>query len=139
MTTLTSAVTRGKVLRQEGDSVIFAPSGFSYELKLSAPAGGYAGPVNTPVEGVIRLSARKVYSVPSGGNFVTPLFGVPKIVQGRVKAVDDKQLVVAAGGLQFLVDLPTDNRAIDLHSGGISVGALVNVVAFPGAAFDYRG
>jgi hypothetical protein len=129
-------VSPGKVIAvaDEGRTVVFAPRGTSYELHLRC-ATPYAGPVNSPVEAVIRLLARKVYTVPSGGNFVTPIMGPPRIVQGRVRAASDKQLIIRAGA-NFAVELPAADTAIDLGNGGIALNTMVNVVALPGATFE---
>jgi hypothetical protein len=128
---------RGRITAVTDSKVIFQATGTNYELHLQVP-GDFAGQVGPLVDGLIRVNARKVYSVPSGGNFLTPIFGPPKIIQGRVKYADDKQLVVQAG-VPIVVDLPASESAIDLHSGGIAVGTLVNVVALPGATFEMLG
>src|SRR5919107_1705119 len=81
-----AAASRGKITQVRDPAVVFAPSGTNYELHLAAP--GYDGPVGMLTEGVIRVTARKVWTVPSGGNFVAPIFGPPRTIQGRVKALD---------------------------------------------------
>ena len=129
----TIALAHGKVTSTRDGLVVFAPHGTNYELHLLAP--GYAGPVISLTQGIIRVTARKVWTVPSGGNFITPLFGPPRFIQGRVKALDERTLVVQAG-TPVVVDLPEDPTVIDLANGGISVGALVNVTALPGARFE---
>jgi hypothetical protein len=129
----TAGVARGKVTGTRDGLVLFAPMGTNYELHLVAP--GYAGPVGVLTEGVIRVTARKVWTVPSGGNFISPIFGSPRIVQGRVRALSERELVVHAG-TPLVVDLPDDPNAIDLPNGPIRVGAMVNVAAMPGARFE---
>jgi hypothetical protein len=84
---------------------------------------------------MIRVKARKAYSVPSGGNFITPLYGPPKIIQGRVRAIDGNAIVVQAG-TPVHVTLPAESSAVELANGAIAVGTIVNVVAFPGATFE---
>ncbi len=42
-------------------------------MHLKTANGKYDGPTNTPVEAVVRVAARKVWTVPSGGNFVAPI------------------------------------------------------------------
>jgi hypothetical protein len=89
-----------------------------------------------PVEGVIRVKARKAYTVPSGGNFITPIFGPPRIIQGRVRGVDGNGIVLHAG-VAIQVELPAEASAVELANGSIAVGgAMVNVVALPGATFQ---
>lgn len=126
--------THGKIIEVNDDSVVFAPAGTSYELLLKAPQR-YAGATNTPVEVVIRARARKVWTVPSGGNFIVPIKGSPRIIQGRVTHADEKQLVVRAGAT-FLIELPSAEHAVDLPSGPITLGNMVNVTALPGATVE---
>ena len=87
---------RGKITEKRGTStVVFKPSGTNYELHLEGP--GYEGPMNVPVELVITVQARKLWTIPSGGNFIEPIFGKPRTIQGRVKAIEGQTLVVQAG------------------------------------------
>ena len=124
--------TVGKVLSRDDISVVFNPQNTNYELKLEI--GKYDGPIGQRVQGFIILSARKVYTVPSGGNFLEPIFGRPRIVQGRVKYLDEKEMVVHAG-TPIIVQLPAAEDRYDLASGDLMVASLVNVVALPGARF----
>src|SRR5687767_4940742 len=121
-----SAAAKGKVTATKDGVVLFAPAGTNYELHLVAP--NYAGPVGTMTRGIVRATARKVWTVPSGGNFIAPIFGSPRIIQGRVRALDDKSLLVQAGA-PIVVDLPDDPDGIDMANGPIRVGAMVNVTA----------
>ena len=127
---------KGKVIEHKAGEVVFKPSGTTYEhhLAYAINDGDYKLPVNKPVRGVVHVKARKLYSVPSGGNFVAPIMGEPRIVQGRVVASEARQLLVHAGG-SLLVDLPRTEDAIDLHSGAIEIGSMVNVVCLPGASY----
>lgn len=128
---------RGRVKQSNGDTIVFLPAGTNYELRLKSEGGAYAGPIDTPVEGIIRVTARKIWTVPSGGNFIQPIFGEPRIIQGRVKWLDERLLVIQAG-TSFVVQLPQSERAIDLANGAIEASTLVNVTALPGATFDLR-
>ena len=131
--TTNAATARGKVIRTSGNFVIFAPSNTAYQLHLLAP--GYGGPLNTPVRGAVRVTARKAYTVPSGGNFISPIFGTPRTIQGRVRSTEGNTIVVQAG-VPIHVTMPLDPSAIELANGPIAVGSLVNVVALPGATFE---
>jgi hypothetical protein len=123
----------GKVLSRDDTSILFNPLNTNYEWKLLA--GNYAGPIGSRIEGFISVTARKVYTVPSGGNFVQPIFGPPRIVQGRVKYLDEKEMVIHASA-PIIVQLPADQDAFDLSNGDLMVGSLANVVALPGATFE---
>jgi hypothetical protein len=123
---------RGKVTEIKDGAVVFNPAGTNYLMRLAADS--YAGPVNKPISATLRVTARKVYTVPSGGNFIAPIFGPPRTLQGRVLFAADNILVIHAG-TPVVVDLPSAETAIDLDNGRITVGTMVNVVAMPQARF----
>jgi hypothetical protein len=125
-------VARGKVTSAEGGKVVFEPAGTNYRLTLD---GEYAGKLNVPVGLIIRLTGRKILTVPSGGQFVAPIYGPPKTIQGRVRYADEKMVVVHAGCV-FHIALPVENSAIDLNNGAIAVNTLVNAICMPGATFE---
>jgi len=125
---------RGKVLEISGQSVVFHPTGTTYRIHLGVAARASLT-TEVPVDAVIRLSARKLWTVPSGGLFVAPIFGPPRIVQGRVRYLDERQVVLNAG-VNVVVELPNSDAAYDLARGPIEVGALVNASVLPGATFE---
>lgn len=126
---------RGKIKSVQDGIVIFAPSNTNYELYLQ---GQYDGAIGELIDCVVRAKARKIYTVPSGGNFITPIFGPPKIVQGRVLSASDRQVVIHAS-IPFVIDLPREDSAIDLDEGGIAIGKMVNAVLLPVATFELAG
>jgi hypothetical protein len=126
---------RGKIIEVNGDRIVFSPSNTTYQLHLHNSAGATVEASDRPVEIFIRVQARKVYTVPSGGNFVQPIFGPPRIIQGRVKFADDRTIVIHAGAT-IICELPVADTAIDLDEGLIQVGRMANVVALPGATFQ---
>lgn len=134
----TDFATRGKVIRVEDDRVVFAPSNTSYEIELLTPNGRYDGPVDTLIEGVIRAAARKIYTVPSGGGWVEPIFGKPRIIQGRIRHIDERFIVVYAGAL-FLIKNPDGPGSVSLSTGPIRVGGMLNATILPGLTFEYLG
>lgn len=134
MTTLKPVPAKGKVTRVRDGGVVFNPTNSSYELYLTSEP--YQGPLNVNVEVVIRVMARKVYTVPSGGNFIAPILGTPRTIQGMVRALDERAMVVQAG-TPVLVEFPGDDSAFDLASGPITIGCMVNVVANPGAGAQF--
>lgn len=122
------------LVEDAGKTLVFAPANTNYLIE-AAGDGSITAASGQHVWGVVHVRARKVYTVPSGGAFVQPVFGSPRIIQGRVLSLDDKSIVVKAGAV-FVVELPTGPDTIDLHTGGIAVHSLVNVVALPGARFE---
>ncbi len=124
---------KGKVIRVEGDSIVFKPSNSTYELILKSP--GYAGPVGEAVELVIHGKARKSYTVPSGGLFVSPIMGPPKVLQGRVKDVSGDQITLNCG-VVMNITLSTEPGAIEMANGPIAANGLVNVILMAGASAE---
>ena len=133
----TDFLARGKILSITGKTVVFRPSNTNYELHIGVAGNEPPTVSDQPIHATIRVRARKVWTVPSGGNFIAPIFGQPKIIQGRVKWLDDRTLVVHAG-TDFVVEMPASDQAVDLANGVIGVGSLVNVTAMPGATFELR-
>jgi len=127
---------RGKVLRVEGNVVVFNPAGTTYELHLQNHDGAEL-PSASPaaVSCYIRCNARKVWTMASGGNFVTPIFGPPRVVQGRVRYMEEHLGVVHAGA-PVIVTWPTEGTAFDLINGPVIPGVMVNVTLLAGATFE---
>ena len=136
MPSSTDFPTWGKVIEVKDGVVVFNPRGTTYELHLKVPAGAALPELNAPVQVLIRANGRKVWTVPSGGNFIVPIQGPPRIVQGRVKYADDRQVLVHAGA-SVIVDLPAAESAIDLPNGAIAVGTMVNATLLPGATVEF--
>lgn len=123
----------GRVVEDRDGVVVFKPRGTNYELHLEHE-GEFTGPIDKPVQGTVTVRARKVYTVPSGGSFIAPIVGTPRTIQGRVIDVQGDRVLLQAGALVTVI-LPAEAHAIDLGSGPVAVGALLNVVALPGASF----
>ncbi|HZZ43637.1 MAG TPA: hypothetical protein VFE58_11920 [Tepidisphaeraceae bacterium] len=125
----------GKILSVRAGVAIFNPANTNYEIHLSVPPD-FTGPLNTPVQVIIHVTARKVWTVPSGGNFVAPIFGPPKIIQGRLRHASDTELIVHAG-TTFAVKLDPQQTAIELPDGAMSIlNNLINITALPGATLE---
>jgi hypothetical protein len=134
-TTVAKPVAMGKVLSSADGVVVFNPAGTRYELRLAVSQNTV--PIGKPVKALIHVVARKVYTVPSGGSYITPIFGPPRIIQGIVRQADARAMVVHAGGCPIQVDLPPAESAIDLDDGPIYLGKMVNIVCEPGARVEF--
>ncbi len=124
---------RGKVIEVRGPLIVFQPTNTTYHLYLAGPA--YAGPLKTPVELLIRATARKIWTVPSGGNFVAPIRGTPRTIQGHVRLIEEQTIVVHAG-VPIVITLPTNDSGIDLSTGAIGIASLVNAMVMPGVFYE---
>jgi hypothetical protein len=135
MPSTTDFPARGHVLEAADQHLVFAPNGFRYQLHLQTK-GHYAGPLNVPVNGLVRGIARQLWTIPAGGNFIAPIFGSPRTVQGRLKYLSDSEIVVQAG-LSIILQLPQSDMAIDLTNGQLAIGVMINAMVMPGMEFHW--
>jgi hypothetical protein len=135
MPTPSDFVAKGKILRVESNIVVFNPAGTTYELHLVNQGAQTPAASANSISCYIRAAGRKVWTVPSGGNFVVPIFGPPKIVQGRVRYLDERLMIVHAA-TPVHVTLPADEDAYDLINGPVTLATLVNATLQPGATFE---
>jgi len=134
MASVSDFAVRGKVSEVKEGGVVFVPADTNYALHL-VTASQYTGPVQQTITATIRAKAKKLYTVPSGGGFISPLFGPPRTIQGRALHVEHGLVVIRAGAV-VVVELPAADDALDLQEGPIAVGSIVNVVAEPGATME---
>ncbi len=116
---------------EDGQAVLGA-IGPKYEVRVQVDSPLSAG---SRVAGRVKVKARKVWTIPAGGSFISPLLGEPRVVQGRVLYADNKTIVVQAG-YRVTIELPTDKSAFDLKNGSLQRGVMVNVTIWPGAKFE---
>jgi len=126
---------RGHVIEVADQHVVFAPNGFRCRLQLQTRSR-YAGPLNVPVNAIVHGVARQLWTIAAGGNFIAPIFGSPRTVQGRVKFISDSEVVVQAG-LPIVLQLPQSDMAIDLTNGQMAVGVMINAMVMPGMEFHW--
>jgi hypothetical protein len=126
---------RGMVVEAKDSIVVFQPSDTNYQIHLQT-SRPYTGPIGQPIDARIRAKARKVYTVPSGGGFISPIFGSPRTLQGRALHVEDRQIIIRAG-VPISVELPQPDTAVDLSAGPIGLGSMINVAVLPGTTFEW--
>lgn len=105
----------------------------SYQLHL-IPTSPVTTKKGDRIIGTIRLSARRIDVVQTGGRYVEPVFGRPRRVQGTVIAIERDAIVVQAG-VPIWVQ-PTDPRQ---SPDGFAVGQFVSFDALEGGTFTPRG
>lgn len=126
---------RGKILRIENNLVVFSPAGTSYELHLVSATADLPAPSAQTVSCHIRATARKVWTMASGGNFITPIYGTPRILQGRVRYLEEGLAVIHAG-CPVLLSLPPEGSAFDLVNGPVTPATLLNATLVPGTTIE---
>lgn len=109
---------------------IFAVPGTGYRLTLEVPEG-FDAPIGRRIRGRVRGRALRMHRTGAGGNFIEPLDGRPRIVQGTVLAIDP-----AAD--EVLMDLVVPIR-LEMFEGQsaseFATGEMVNFYMHPGASF----
>jgi hypothetical protein len=126
---------RGKILRIENNLIVFNPAGTTYELHLVSANGELPTPSSQTISCHIRAKARKVWTMASGGNFVTPIYGTPRVIQGRVRYLEDGLAVVQAGA-PIILTLPAESEAFDLVNGPVIPTGQLNATLVPGTTFE---
>src|ERR1700730_17959719 len=134
MARVTDFPSRGKILSVQDGIVVFAPANTNYQMHLKAEHDISTAPKGV-IEGLIRVSARKSWTVASGGNFISRIFGPPRTLQGRIRYLDEEQMVLHCG-VPIIVALPLDQSVYDLTTAPLAVNHLSNVAALPGASFE---
>jgi hypothetical protein len=112
-------------------------------LKITIPNTNYElhlYPVNPPkaqvgkrIIGEIRLRARRIDVVETGGQYIEPVYGRPRRVQGTVIAVTNDAIVVDAGAPVHVT--PTDPRQKPTD---FQVDQFVSFDAMDGAVFEEK-
>ena len=109
---------------------IFTIPGTQYRLHLAVEEG-LEECVGGRVRGRVHGRSLRMHHSPAGGNFIEPLEGRPRIVQGTVIAVDP-------GTHEVLVDLVVPIRLAIPESqstASFATGDMVNFYMEPGASF----
>ncbi len=133
----TPSEARGVLVDSSPTRTIVSFPGTNYELHLE-PERAPSTPKGKRVIGLIKGQARRVDNVRSGGQFVEPVMGRPRIVQGRVVEVNPSTGGPGSGGGTITVQAP---MPIILKLGDLQradqfkVGDLVNTHVLPGATF----
>lgn len=112
--------------------VKFGVPNTNYELHL-VPVGPVTAQPGKRMLGIIKAQARRVDITQTGGQFVEPVFGRPRRVQGTIIAIKDGAIVVDAGVPIHCT--PTDARQ---KAEQFEVGQFVGFDVLDGAGIDQR-
>jgi len=123
----------GQVLSGDDRQVVLGLEDSEYRLHL-ALAKPLASPLPAEASGIIRVQARRVDVVRTGGRYIEPLIGRPRRVQGAIEAADaaaNTITVACAPGCCLVCTLGAGQRAADL-----ALGALVSFDLEGAAVFE---
>jgi hypothetical protein len=128
------AVARCVLESIDDDHVVVSVPGTDYRLRLTPGEGAdrlSSSATGRRVRGSIHARALRMHTATGGGRFIEPVDGAPRIVAGRVTAVDE-------AGDRLLVDVAVPVW-VTVHAGqaaaDFAVGQLVNCYVESGTAF----
>lgn len=125
-----SNIARGVLLENHGDRIVLGISGTDYRLHLNVPAP-IAAARGSSITGRIEAHARRIDITRTGGHFIDPVYGRPRIIQGRVieTALEHPMMVVKAVVPLHIRVRPPQNPS------DFEIGAIVNFSVDSGAQF----
>ena len=131
---LASASALFRLKDHDPDSVLVGWPGSSYELQLSCQ-DEVSTTTNGKIRGVVFARGLRFHAASAGGLFVEPSDGEPRLLAGRVVAVDENNaLVVLKAPMPILVSMqPAQDWSI------LTEGSMVNGHVESGAGFLPRG
>lgn len=129
------AIARLRVLEVGEQRLVTGIPGSNYELHL-IPYASVTTPVGQRTKGMIRLSVWKVDFVSAGGEYIEPVMGRPRRVQGKALGVGpgDNSIIIEVVGTPFVAELPERWQATE-----ITPGTRIGVEVYPGATFEPAG
>jgi hypothetical protein len=101
------------------DSFVLSVPGTEYVLRLTA-AGRTATAPGKRIAGTVTGKAQKFHRAHAGGEFIEPVEGHPRIVQGRIREVDAAgNRVLLSAVIPMWVSLMAGQSARDFAAGDI--------------------
>lgn len=124
---------RGVLESLDDELLVLAVPGTDYKLHLipGVRAAEIRTPIGKRIKGVIHARALRMHKASAGGQFIEPIYGHPRIVQGEVLAVDP-------AARRVLVDVAIPmwvETAAGQNIAAINPGDLVNFYVQSGATF----
>lgn len=109
--------------------IVFSVPNTSYELHLR-PTAEVSTPAGKRLIGIVRAQARRIDVVQTGGQYMEPVAGRPRRVQGTVLAIQSGAVVVDAG-------IPIHCTPVDARQKAeqFEIGQLVSFDVLDGATF----
>lgn len=133
----TPSEARGVLVEASASKVVVSFPASDYQLHL-APERPVTSAVGKRVLGIIKGQARRIDALKSGGQFVEPVMGRPRIVQGRVVEVNTS--ANGPGTVTVACPMPIVLKVGELQRAEqFKVGDLVTTHVLPGATFTPLG
>ena len=127
------ALARGTLVSLDEQTLVLAVPHTDYQIHLvpTVPPGEIDVTEGKPVRGVIEAKALRIHPAEGGGKFIEPVWGAPRIVAGKVIAVDEpNRRVLVQASVPMWVTAPEGQDFSVITEGG-----LVNFYVESGATF----
>jgi hypothetical protein len=112
-----AAVCRVRLEEASGPNIVVSIPGSEYVLRLSAGGATSVAP-GKRLSGTISGRAQKFHRAHAGGEFIEPVEGHPRIVQGRIREVDSNgNRVLLQAVVPMWVSLEAGQSARDFTAG----------------------
>jgi hypothetical protein len=124
---------RGVLESLAEDKLVLGIAGTDYRLTLvpAVPAAAITTPISKRIKGTIHANALRIHSAAGGGRFIEPVIGTPRIVAGKVLAIDEPNRQIVVDVTVPMVVTTMENQRFDIFH----VGSLVNFYIQSGATF----
>lgn len=111
------AVCRARLEESGPEGFVISVPGTEYVLRLHLKGATSVAP-GKRISGVITGSAQKVHRASAGGEFIEPVEGHPRIVQGRIREVDaSANRVLLQAVVPMWISLEAGQSARDFAAG----------------------
>jgi len=125
-----SNVVRGTLLDSQPGRIVLGIPGTDYRLHLTVAAPIHAK-VGRPITGRIDVHARRIDITRRGGQFIDPVYGRPRNIQGCViETGPDRTTIVVKAAVPLHVRVQPPQKPTDFE-----VGSIVGFSVDPGATF----
>jgi len=119
--------------RLDNDCIVLAVPHTEYRLHLrpTVPAGEIDVPAGKRLRGVVQARALRIHPARGGGRFIEPVWGEPRIVAGKILAIDAREhRLLVDVSVPMWVTAPPGQDLGALHE-----GELVNFYVESGTSF----
>lgn len=125
-----STLATGYIEQSEPELLVLSIPKSDYRIHL-VPTGAIKAAVGDRITGRIEAAARRIDLCYTGGTFVDPVYGRPRNIQGRIRAIQpsDNTLLVQAG-VPMYVNVRAPQRAEQFQ-----VGQVIHCAVDRGATF----
>lgn len=128
------AIARGVLQSLSEDKVIITVPGTDYQLHFvpNVPAAAFKAKPGDRIKGMIHANALRIHPFSGGGRYIEPVWGMPRIVAGKVLSADaSKKQAIISFAVPFIVNTMEGQK----FEGILEPGRMVNCYLQSGSTF----